>query len=69
MNNCFRVAESGVHMLAWNVPPSELIHIPEHWLKYPEPAASVHYLLAIVYIGFFVASLVGNGLVMWVFSS
>nr|ACH56538.1 putative ultraviolet II opsin [Thermonectus marmoratus] len=64
-----RVAEPGLRMLAWNVPPSELIHIPEHWLKYPEPEASLHYLLSIIYIGFFIASMIGNGLVIWVFST
>nr|ACH56537.1 putative ultraviolet I opsin [Thermonectus marmoratus] len=64
-----RVADPAQHLLGWNVPPSELIHIPEHWLSYPEPPASIHYLLAIIYIGFFIFSLVGNGLVMWVFSS
>nr|WCQ76402.1 ultraviolet sensitive opsin 2 [Byrrhus pilula] len=56
-------------LLAWNVPPSELIHIPEHWLKYTEPEASLHYLLGLVYIFFFLMSTIGNGLVMWVFSS
>lgn len=56
-------------MLGWNVPPEELIHIPEHWLVYPEPEASMHYLLAILYIGFTIMSIVGNGLVMWIFTA
>nr|WCQ76399.1 ultraviolet sensitive opsin 2 [Notolioon sp. CRS 2022] len=56
-------------LLAWNVPPSELVHIPEHWLKYAEPEASLHYLLGLLYIFFFLLSTVGNGLVMWIFSS
>nr|APY20653.1 ultraviolet sensitive opsin [Pogonus chalceus] len=64
-----RVAEVGQRMLAWNVPPSELIHIPEHWLTYPEPEASIHYLLGLLYIGFFVVACLGNGLVIWVFST
>nr|WCQ76398.1 ultraviolet sensitive opsin 2 [Heterocerus fenestratus] len=61
--------DAGPRLLAWNVPPSELVHIPEHWLTYPEPEASMHYLLGLVYIGFFIMSVVGNGLVLWVFSS
>nr|WCQ76401.1 ultraviolet sensitive opsin 1 [Byrrhus pilula] len=60
---------SSPRLLAWNVPPSELVHIPDHWLKYPEPEASLHFLLGLVYIFFFILSTLGNGLVMWVFSS
>lgn len=55
--------------LGWNVAPEDLPHIPEHWLKYPEPEASLHYLLGLLYIAFTVFALVGNGLVIWVFSS
>nr|QWV42726.1 ultraviolet sensitive opsin [Trox sp. CRS 2021] len=58
----------GRKMLGWNIPQSELVHIPEHWLTYPEPEASIHYLLAIVYIGFFLMSMIGNGLVLWGFT-
>jgi r-opsin len=63
-----RIAGSSeIRLLGWNVPPEELIHIPEHWLTYQEPEASLHYLLAILYVTFTVFSLVGNGLVIWVF--
>lgn len=55
--------------LGWNVAPEDIHHIPEHWLKYPEPEASLHYLLGLLYIAFTVFALVGNGLVIWVFSS
>lgn len=55
--------------LGWNVAPEDLPHIPEHWLKYPETEASLHYLLGLLYIAFMIFSLVGNGLVIWVFSS
>ncbi|KAL3285106.1 hypothetical protein HHI36_019230 [Cryptolaemus montrouzieri] len=58
-----------MHRLGWNVPPEELIHIPEHWLSYTEPPASMHFLLGLVYIGFFIMAIIGNGLVLWVFSS
>ncbi|KAK9878779.1 hypothetical protein WA026_022192 [Henosepilachna vigintioctopunctata] len=68
-----RVMGSGgvetMHRLGWNVPPDELIHIPEHWLKYTEPPASMHFLLGLIYIGFFIMALIGNGLVLWVFSA
>ena len=62
-----RVSE--VKYLGWNVAPEDLPHIPEHWLKYPEPEASLHYLLGLLYIAFTVLSLTGNGLVLWVFSA
>lgn len=55
--------------LGWNVAPEDLPHIPEHWLKYPETEASLHYLLGLLYVAFMVFALIGNGLVIWVFSS
>ncbi|XP_060520961.1 opsin, ultraviolet-sensitive-like isoform X2 [Cylas formicarius] len=36
---------------------------------YPEPDKSLHLLLAMVYVFFFVASVVGNGVVLWIFST
>nr|QWV42713.1 ultraviolet sensitive opsin [Melinopterus prodromus] len=56
-------------MLGWNVPPEHLPFIPTHWFKYPEPEASIHYLLAIIYAMFFIMATIGNGLVLWVFSA
>lgn len=56
-------------LLGWDVPAEELVHIPEHWLVYPEPNPSLHYLLAIVYILFTFVALFGNGLVIWIFCS
>lgn len=64
-----RVGEPVTHLLGWNVPPEELSTIPEHWLSYPEPPASLHYLLGTLYIAFTVVALIGNGLVLWVFTS
>nr|QWV42690.1 ultraviolet sensitive opsin [Scraptia sp. CRS 2021] len=57
------------HKLGWNVPPEELIHIPQHWLSYQEPEASLHFLLGLLYIGFFFMATIGNGLVIWIFST
>lgn len=58
-----------LHRLGWNVPKDELIHIQEHWLKFLEPPTSMHFLLGLVYIGFFIMAIIGNGLVLWIFSS
>nr|APY20540.1 ultraviolet sensitive opsin [Tenthredo koehleri] len=54
-------------LLGWNVPAEEIIHIPEHWLSYPEPNPSFHYLLALLYTLFMFFALLGNGLVIWIF--
>ncbi|KAL3287452.1 hypothetical protein HHI36_001923 [Cryptolaemus montrouzieri] len=59
----------GLHQLGWNVPPEELIYIPEHWLSYMEPPASMHFLLGLFYIAMYIMGMIGNGLVLWVFSS
>nr|APY20547.1 ultraviolet sensitive opsin 2 [Adalia bipunctata] len=59
----------GLHRLGWNIPPEELIRIPEHWLSYMEPPASMHLLLGMIYIAFFIMAITGNGLVLWVFTS
>ncbi|XP_077289096.1 rhodopsin 3 [Arctopsyche grandis] len=58
-----------IRLLGWNIPPEEMKQIPEHWLKYQEPEASMHFLLGLIYAAFTVLSLVGNGLVLWIFSS
>nr|ALH22343.1 UV-sensitive opsin [Ellychnia sp. GJM-2015]APY20601.1 ultraviolet sensitive opsin [Ellychnia sp. CRS-2017] len=63
------VVETGVRLLGWNVPQSELIHIPVHWLSYQEPEASIHYLLGLVYIFMLTMGVIGNGLVIWIFST
>lgn len=51
------------------MPADQLHQIPDHWLKYEEPEASLHYLLGLIYIFFTFMSITGNGLVIWVFSS
>nr|APY20670.1 ultraviolet sensitive opsin [Stylops melittae] len=64
-----RTSESEHKLIGWNLSPEELEHIPEHWLSFPEPEASIHYLLGLIYIGFFLAAIFGNGLVLWIFST
>ncbi|CAB0002283.1 unnamed protein product [Nesidiocoris tenuis] len=60
---------SEIKTLAWNVPPAERIHIPEHWLTFEEPKPIYNYALGVLYIFFFLISIVGNGLVIWIFST
>ncbi|XP_014243083.1 opsin, ultraviolet-sensitive [Cimex lectularius] len=71
-NNTFWAPEprvSPIKLLGWNLSPEELKHIPEHWLSYPEPKPLYNYILGILYIGLTIVSLVGNGLVIWIFTS
>ncbi|XP_055910018.1 opsin Rh4 isoform X2 [Eupeodes corollae] len=60
---------SEVRYLGWNVPPEDLQYIPEHWLTQPEPDHSMHYFLALLYSFLMVASICGNGLVIFIFST
>ncbi|XP_075225419.1 rhodopsin 3 [Lycorma delicatula] len=55
--------------LVWNVPAEELVHIPEHWFNYPEPDPMNNYILGIIYVFFMFFALIGNGLVIWIFSA
>nr|QWV42623.1 ultraviolet sensitive opsin 1 [Trirhabda eriodictyonis] len=55
--------------LGWNVPNEEIIHIPEHWLTFPDVDKSLHFMLGIVYFFFFAAAMIGNGMVLWIFCS
>lgn len=74
-NNLSAKAEARVssgheqRLLGWNVAPEDLKQIPEHWLSYQEPEASLHYLLGLLYIAFTLFALTGNGLVIWVFTA
>ncbi|XP_031624823.1 opsin, ultraviolet-sensitive-like [Contarinia nasturtii] len=64
-----RIGEPTVRKLGWNIPPDELATIPDHWLSYDEPNVSIHYLLGTLYIAFTIVALLGNGLVLWIFTS
>ncbi|XP_072397619.1 opsin, ultraviolet-sensitive-like [Diabrotica undecimpunctata] len=58
-----------IQHLGWNIPSEELIHIPEHWLAFPDVDKSLHFMLGIVYFFFFIAAMTGNGMVLWIFCS
>ncbi|XP_034249735.1 opsin, ultraviolet-sensitive isoform X2 [Thrips palmi] len=58
---------SEVRMLGWNIPPEILPHVPTHWLGYPEPDPLVNYGLGLLYCFFFFFSVLGNGIVIYIF--
>jgi r-opsin len=56
-------------MLGAGLTGEDLAMIPEHWFSYPAPPASAHTALALLYTFFTAAALVGNGLVIFIFST
>ncbi|XP_056641729.1 opsin, ultraviolet-sensitive-like [Diorhabda carinulata] len=58
-----------IHHIGWNVDPEDLIHIPKHWQLYPDPDKSLHFLLGMIYVFLWFAATIGNGMVLWIFTS
>jgi hypothetical protein len=55
--------------LGWKINSDDLDYIPAHWLAYKAPEPIVNYILGTIYVFFTLASLTGNGLVIWIFST
>lgn len=55
-------------LMGWNLTPEDLVHIPQHWLTYPEIKPIDHYIIAFGYTILFILGVIGNGLVLWIFS-
>nr|APY20541.1 ultraviolet sensitive opsin 2 [Acmaeodera diffusa] len=64
-----RIMESRPGSMEWNISPENIPYVPEHWLKFPPPEMSLNLLLGLLYIVFFFMSIIGNGLVIWIFST
>nr|ART29984.1 opsin [Heliconius hecale zuleika] len=62
-------SSDGVKMLVDGLSSAELEFIPEHWLSYTAPPASVHTALALMYCFFTAAALIGNSLVIYIFAT
>lgn len=62
-------AQTGVEMLGAGLTGEDLAMVPEHWFSFPAPPASAHTALALLYIFFTAAALLGNGLVIFIFST
>ncbi|CAB3251671.1 unnamed protein product [Arctia plantaginis] len=59
----------GIVMLGAGLTGEDLAAVPEHWLSFPAPPTSAHTALALLYTFFTAASLLGNGLVIFIFST
>ncbi|XP_059470042.1 opsin, ultraviolet-sensitive-like [Neocloeon triangulifer] len=58
---------SDMKMMAWDVPLNAIDEIPKHWLTFPAPESYLHQIIAVIYVFFMIFSLVGNGMVIWIF--
>lgn len=56
-------------MNGWNTPADYKSYIHPHWLKYEEPNPMLHHLLGLLYIIFMIMSCLGNGMVIYIFST
>uniref|UniRef100_A0A8D8R7C2 Opsin, ultraviolet-sensitive n=2 Tax=Cacopsylla melanoneura TaxID=428564 RepID=A0A8D8R7C2_9HEMI len=59
--------QGGKRMLGWNIPPDDRFRVPEHWFQFEEIDPMNNYVLGVIYIVFTTISLIGNGMVIWVF--
>ncbi|KAK2721307.1 opsin, ultraviolet-sensitive-like [Artemia franciscana] len=55
--------------LGWNTPADYMDYVHPHWRQFEAPNPFLHYMLGVFYTGFMFASLIGNGVVIWVFAS
>lgn len=55
--------------LGWNIPPEHMDIVHIHWRGYLAPGKYWHIGLALLYFMLFVMSVVGNGCVVWIFST
>ncbi|XP_064105706.1 opsin, ultraviolet-sensitive-like [Macrobrachium nipponense] len=58
-----------VKMLGWNAPPDFMDYVSPHWKTFEAPNPYLHYMLGAFYVCFLFASVCGNGVVIWIFSS
>lgn len=55
-------------MNGYNTPASYLEYVHPHWLKYEAPNPFMHHMLGVLYVIFMFGSLIGNGVVIYIFS-
>ena len=60
-NWCYETRFNG-----WNAPPD--VYVDPYWRQFRAPAPYLHYLLGILYVILMSVSLIGNGMVVYIFS-
>lgn len=56
-------------LLGWNLPVEEQHLVHEHWRNFPAPPYYMHLMLAMIYFILMNTSIIGNGIVVWIFST
>nr|BAO03865.1 blue opsin [Nephotettix cincticeps] len=57
------------HMLGWNIPPEHAGLVHPHWKQFTAPDLSSHFMLAAIYTMLIITSVLGNCIVIYLFSS
>nr|BAP11269.1 B-sensitive opsin [Graphium macleayanum] len=57
------------HMMGWNIPEEHRYMVHEHWRNFPAVNKYYHLVLALIYTMLMITSLIGNGIVIWIFST
>uniref|UniRef100_A0ABD2WQW7 G-protein coupled receptors family 1 profile domain-containing protein n=1 Tax=Trichogramma kaykai TaxID=54128 RepID=A0ABD2WQW7_9HYME len=57
------------HLLGWNIPQDHMELVHPHWRGFVAPGKYWHIGMALVYFMLLVMSFVGNGCVVWIFST
>jgi hypothetical protein len=56
-------------LLGWNLPVEDIDLLHPHWQQFEAPPFYYHLLLAIIYFFLMITSTLGNGIVIWIFST
>ncbi|OXU30644.1 hypothetical protein TSAR_003940 [Trichomalopsis sarcophagae] len=64
-----QVPQMQEHLLGWNHPPEHMDIVHPHWRGFLAPGKYWHIGLALIYFMLLVLSFVGNGCVVWIFST
>lgn len=56
-------------LLGWNLDQEDLELLHPHWQSYEAPPFYYHLMLAIIYFFLMCSSALGNGIVVWIFST
>jgi hypothetical protein len=58
-----------VKLLGWNLPAEDLSLLHPHWQQFEAVPFYYHLLLALIYFFLMITSTLGNGIVIWIFST
>lgn len=56
-------------LLGWNLPKEDIDLLHPHWQAFEAPPFYYHLLLAVIYFFLMITSTLGNGIVVWIFST